>query len=108
MRSFWATLERLADTSSTINNTLLARDLTILTRNIVSLRLLSDAVCDRRKLPQFIIQEISLGVSELFMNSYLMSKISSSGVANLSNSVLLRAIRALNLNILAHNLLRPE
>ena len=42
------------------------------------------------------------------MNSYLVSKISSFYVANLRNSQLLRAIRAMNLNILDHNLLRPE
>jgi len=34
------------------------------------------------------------------MNSYLVSKMSSFCVANLRNSQLLRAIRALNLNIL--------
>jgi hypothetical protein len=48
------------------------------------------------------------------MNSYLVSKMSSFRVANLRNSELLRAIRALhpkgitNLNILDHNLLRSE
>jgi len=50
------------------------------------------------------------------MNSYLASKIPSFFVAliaptvgaNLRNSLLLRAIFALNLNILAYNLLRPE
>jgi len=58
------------------------------------------------------------------MNSYLVSKMSSFCVANLGklllrcstscipavvvNSQLLPAIRALNLNILNHNLLRPE
>ncbi len=42
------------------------------------------------------------------MNSHLVSKMSSFCVANLHNSPLLRAIRALNLNIFNHNLLRPE
>jgi len=42
------------------------------------------------------------------MNSYLASKMSSFGVANLANSQLLASIRALNLNILNCNLLRPE
>jgi hypothetical protein len=42
------------------------------------------------------------------MNSYLAPKMSSFCVANLRNSWLLRAIRALNLNILNHNLLRSE
>ncbi len=42
------------------------------------------------------------------MNSCLASKISSFCVPNLRNNPLLRAIRALNLNILDHNLLRPE
>ena len=58
--AFWAMLERLADTSNTINNTLLARDLTILTRNFVSLRLLRDAICDHHNLLQFIILEKTL------------------------------------------------
>ena len=48
------------------------------------------------------------GGCDLFVNSYLMPKMSSFCVANLRNSLLLRAIRALNLNILAHNLLRSE
>jgi len=64
------------------------------------------------------------GTSDLFMNSYLVPKISSFCVANLRtprvlpqqccridsgrDSLLLHAIRALNLNILDHNLLRPE
>jgi len=47
------------------------------------------------------------------MNSSLAPKISSFCVAlplseKVRNSQLLRAIRALNLNILDHNLLRPE
>ena len=42
------------------------------------------------------------------MNSYLVSKTSSFYVANLRNSQLLRAIRALKLDILNHNLLRSE
>ena len=42
------------------------------------------------------------------MNSYLVSKMSIFRVANLRNSWLLRAIRALNLNIFDHNLLRSE
>ena len=42
------------------------------------------------------------------MDSYLVSKMSRFGVANVRNSELLRSIRALNLNILNHNLLRPE
>jgi len=42
------------------------------------------------------------------MNSYLVPKTSSFCVANLRDSLLLRAIRALKLNILDHNLLRPE
>jgi len=42
------------------------------------------------------------------MDSHLAPKISSFGVANLRNSALLRAIRALNLKILNHNLLCPE
>ncbi len=47
------------------------------------------------------------GTSGLFMNSYLESKIPSFFVANLVNSQLLPAIRALNLNILNLNLPRP-
>ena len=42
------------------------------------------------------------------MNESLESKMSNFFVANLRNSWLLRAIRALNLNILALNLFRPE
>ncbi len=42
------------------------------------------------------------------MNSYLVPKMTSFYVANLRNSQLLRAICALNLNILTHNLLRSE
>ena len=48
------------------------------------------------------------GTSDLFMNSYLVPKISSFCVVNLRDSLLLHAIRALNLNISDHNLLRPE
>jgi len=48
------------------------------------------------------------GASNLFVNSHLTPKMSSFYVANLRNSLLLRAIRALNLNILDHNLLRSE
>ena len=48
------------------------------------------------------------GTSDPFMNSYLTSKMSSFCVANLVNSQLLPAIRALNLNILNRNLLRSE
>ena len=48
------------------------------------------------------------GASDLFMNSYLTSKMPSFCVANLANSQLLAAIRALNLNILNCNLLRPK
>ena len=42
------------------------------------------------------------------MNLYLAAKISSFCVANLRNSWLFRAIGALNLNLFAYNLLRPE
>jgi len=71
-----------------------------------------------------------MGASDLFVNSYLASKMSSFCVANLRNNLLLRAIRALkeligsvlhaspegvrrrdapnNLKILDRNLLRPE
>jgi len=42
------------------------------------------------------------------MNSYLASKMSSFYFANLGNTQLLLAIRALNLKILHGNLLRPE
>ncbi len=42
------------------------------------------------------------------MNSYLVTKKSSFCVVNLRNSQLLRAIYALNLDILNHNLLRSE
>ena len=48
------------------------------------------------------------GTSDQFMDSYLVAKISSFRVANLANSQLFAAIRALNLNILTHKLLRPE
>ena len=48
------------------------------------------------------------GASDLLMNSYLASKMSSIGVANLRNSQLSRAIRALYLNILNHKLVRSE
>jgi len=50
----------------------------------------------------------AVGDSMIVAPSYLASKISSFCVANLRNSQLLRAIRALNLNILNCNLLRPE
>ena len=43
---------------------------------------------------------LAWGTSDLFVNSYLAFKRSSFGVANLRNSWLLRAIPALNLNIL--------
>ena len=52
--------------------------------------------------------EDTKGTSDLFVNSYPGCKISSFGVANLRNGQPLRAIRALNLNILTPNLLRPE
>ena len=42
------------------------------------------------------------------MNSTLAAKKSSFCVANLRNSWLFRAIGALNLNLFAYNLLRPE
>jgi len=42
------------------------------------------------------------------MNSYFASIMFSFGVANLRNSQLLRAICALNLNIMNRNLLRSE
>jgi hypothetical protein len=42
------------------------------------------------------------------MDSYLARKLSSFGVANLRNGQPLRAIRALNLNILHHHLIPPE
>lgn len=41
------------------------------------------------------------------MDSYLALKISSFRIANLRNSQLLGALRALNANILDYNLLRP-
>ena len=50
----------------------------------------------------------SEGASDLFANSYLASRMSSFCAANLRNSPLFRAIRALNLNILDRNLLRSE
>ena len=57
--------------------------------------------------PSIVIQP-PLGASDLFVNSYLASRMSSFCVANLRNSPLLGAIRALNLNILDRNLLRSE
>ncbi len=48
------------------------------------------------------------GVVTPILNSYLAPKMSSFCVANLRNSQLLRAIRALNPFILDRNLLRPE
>ncbi|GMR07383.1 MAG: hypothetical protein BMS9Abin26_0386 [Gammaproteobacteria bacterium] len=45
-------------------------------------------------------QQVIQGTSDLFMNLHLTSRISSFCVAKLRNSRLLRAIRALNLNIL--------
>ena len=42
------------------------------------------------------------------MYSYLVLRMSSFCVANLRNSLLLRAICALNLDILLHNLLSPD
>ena len=55
-----------------------------------------------------VFEVLTLGVSDLFMNSYLTSKMSSFYVANLVNSQLLTAIRALNLSILNRDLLRAE
>ena len=42
------------------------------------------------------------------MGSYFAAKISILRVANLANIQLVAAIRALKLNVLTHNLLRPE
>lgn len=63
--------------------------------------------------PSFFSRKVQLqGTSDLFMNSHLAPKMPSFCVANLRNSTLLRAIRALNLNILTRpyfgNLPRPE
>ncbi len=54
---------------------------------------------------RFRLAEEFLGSSDRFKDSYLAPKISSLCVANLRNSQLLRALRALNLDILDHNLL---
>ena len=48
------------------------------------------------------------GTSDQVMNEHLEPKISNFFVANLRNSWLLRAIGALNLNILNLNLFRPD
>jgi len=55
-----------------------------------------------------VFEVLTLGVSDLFMNSYLTSKMSSFYVAIPANSQLLTAIRAWNLNILNRDLLRSE
>ena len=65
MRSFCAMLERLVATSNTINITLVVKQLTILTRLSISLRLLVDADCDHRKLLQFILDGVQFSVDML-------------------------------------------